>query len=90
MSNQSRTTVRLDEQLFQEAKKAALTSGRTLTAIIEDSLREYLARTKTPTSKKRIVRLPSFGRGGLMPGVDLDDSAGLLDLMDAEDETLRR
>lgn len=90
MSTQARTTVRLDEQLFQDAKKAAVESGRTLTAIIEDSLREYLARTKSPASKQKRVRLPSFGSGGLMPGVDLDDSAGLLDLMDAEDATLRR
>lgn len=29
--------------------------------------------------------LPTFGGQGLQPGVDLDDSAGLLDLMDGDD-----
>jgi len=29
-----------------------------------------------------VVELPTFGEGGVQPGVDLDDSAALLDLMD--------
>jgi len=28
------------------------------------------------------VELPTFGSEGVLPGVDLDDSASLLDLMD--------
>ncbi|MGQ0815653.1 MAG: hypothetical protein ACT4O1_14555 [Gemmatimonadota bacterium] len=28
------------------------------------------------------VRLPTYGKGGLQPGVDLDNSAALLDLME--------
>lgn len=39
-----RTTIRLDEKLLKEAKRQAAESGMTLTAIIEDSLRERLAR----------------------------------------------
>jgi hypothetical protein len=84
-----RTTVRLDEQLLSEVKKTAAESGRTLTSIIEDSLREYLAR-KQVKGKKRPTRLPSFGSGGLKPGVDLDNTAALLALLDAEDEAVRR
>jgi hypothetical protein len=40
-----------------------------------------LARGKqagAPTS----VDLPTYGSGGVLPGVDLDDTAALLDLMD--------
>jgi hypothetical protein len=84
-----RTTVRLDEQLLSDVKRTAAESGRTLTSIIEDSLREYLARRQAKR-KKRAISLPSFGSGGLKPGVDLDNSAALLALMDAEDEIVRR
>lgn len=77
-----RTTIRLDDDLLQDAKQAAAASGRTLTALIEDALRVALARRRsrdTPTP----VELPTFkGGGGLQPGVDLDDNAALLDLMD--------
>ncbi len=52
----------------------------TLTAIIEESLRARLART-TAEPRTR-VRLTTTGRGGLLPGVDLDDTASLLDVMD--------
>jgi hypothetical protein len=78
-----RTTVRLDDQLLRAAKAEAARSGRTLTRVIEDALREALRRKP----KKRApgsVRLTTFGGDGLCPGVDLDDSAALLDLMDGE------
>ncbi|MCY3844313.1 MAG: hypothetical protein OXH69_12330 [Acidobacteria bacterium] len=52
----------------------------TLTAIIEESLRARLARTTVEPRKR--TRLTTTGRGGLLPGVDLDDSASLLDAMD--------
>ena len=52
----------------------------TLTAIIEESLRARLART-TAEPRTR-VRLTTTGRGGLRRGIDLDDSASLLDVMD--------
>jgi hypothetical protein len=77
-----RTTIRLDDDLLAEAKQAAQQSGKTLTALIEDALRERLARRRAP-EQREWVRLPTVGGNGLLPGVDLDDSAALLDLMDA-------
>jgi len=75
-----RTTIRLDDRLLAEAKQAAARTGRTLTAVIEDALRQALAAGK---SKKRPpAKLPTSGKGGLQPGVDLDDSAALLALME--------
>jgi hypothetical protein len=79
-----RTTIRLDERLLLDAKKLAAESGRTLTAIIEESLRERLARRREPAPHRRI-RLPTFKGTGVLPGVDLDDSAALADLMDEPD-----
>jgi hypothetical protein len=77
-----RTTVRLDDPLLAEAKKYAADCGKTLTAVIEDALRETLARRKHPV-KRRKVRLPTFPGGRLRPGVDLDDTSALLDLMES-------
>jgi hypothetical protein len=78
-----RTTVRLDPHLLAEAKKAAADSGRTLTAVIEDALRESLNR-RSAGPRRRKVKIPTFGGRGLQPGVDLDDSAGLLALMESD------
>ncbi len=72
--------MRLPEDLLDRAKKAAAESERTLTEFIEDALRAALV---PPAVKAReCVELPTFGRDGLMPGVDLDDSAALLDLLE--------
>jgi hypothetical protein len=75
-----RTTVRLDAHLLAQAKKQAAESGKTLTAVLEDALRESLSRRKAH-AKARPVRLKTVKGSGMRPGVDLDDSASLLDLM---------
>jgi len=76
-----RTTIRLDERLLAETKKMAAESGCSLTAVIEDALREKVNRSrKTPAQKK--IKLPVFKGRGLRPGIDLDNSAALLDIMD--------
>jgi hypothetical protein len=76
-----RTTIRLDDQLLAAAKQAAARSGRTLTAVIEDALRQALAEAKR-SKRTAPERLPTFRGEGLQPGVDLDDTAALLGLMD--------
>ena len=77
-----RTTVRLDPHLLAEAKKRAAASGTTLTALLEQALRESLARREVKAAA-RPLRLKTFKGNGLRAGVDLDDSAALLDLMDS-------
>lgn len=77
-----RTTIRLDERLLAEAKKLAAESGRTLTSILEDALRESLARREAPAGR-RPIKLKTFRGGGVQPGIDLDDSAALLDAMES-------
>ena len=77
MSNRiTRTTVRLPQELLASAQRHARETGRTLTALIEDSLR--LAMT---TERRRPGSLPdplpTYGTGGLLPGVDLDEGAAL-------------
>jgi hypothetical protein len=77
-----RTTVDLDDHVLAETKLLARRSGKTLTAVIEDALRERLARRPELRSTES-VRLPTVGGNGVLPGVDLDDSADLRDVMDA-------
>ncbi len=84
-----RTTIRLDDDLLRAAKRTAAESGLTLTALIEESLRERLAR-RSHGRKRRRVRLITFKGSGVAPGVDLDDSAALLDLMEEDRDPLRR
>ena len=79
-----RTTIRIDETLLQDAKHLAVRTGRSLTAVIEDALREALARQRA-AAPRQPVEWVTVGGKGLRPGVDLDDSASLLDLMEAPD-----
>ncbi len=78
-----RTTVRIDDQLLAEAKAQAARSGRTLNDVVEDALRESLFRGARSV-RERPIELPTFS-SRLQPGVDLDDSAALLDLMEGAD-----
>jgi hypothetical protein len=79
-----RTSVRLDEELLKEVKRFAAEEGTTLTAVVDQALREMLVRRKGRQNHAR-VPLPSFKGRGLQPGVDLNNSAALLDLMDHGD-----
>jgi hypothetical protein len=78
-----RTTIRLDPHLLARAKEAAAASGKTLSAVIEDALRESLSRQAArPADVKG--KLPTFRGMGLYPGINLDDSATLLEMMERE------
>ena len=75
-----RTTIKIDDALLAEAKLRAAQSGRTLNAVVEDALREAFARREQEPATR--PRLPVFRGSRLMPGVDLDDSAALLEQME--------
>lgn len=82
MSRVSRTTVRLDDALLDQAKREANRRGGTVTALIEEGLRLVLSAEK-PRSKQPRVKLPVCRQGGgTLPGVDLSNSAALLDIME--------
>lgn len=80
-SSSMRTTVRLPDDLMKAVKRHAVETGRTLTDVIEEALRAELARRDTPRVREA-PPLPTYGSGGLRPGVDLDDTSGLLDLLE--------
>lgn len=65
-----------------QIKEYAARTGKTMTAVIEDSLRETLARQQQESRRAR-VSLTTVSGKGTQPGVDLDDSAALLSLMES-------
>lgn len=80
-----RTTIRLDDSLLAEAKTFAVKTGRTLTAVIEDALRASLAPQAQTPGTEGWTRLPTVGGQGLRPGVDLDSTSDLIDIMERDD-----
>jgi len=76
-----RTTIRLDDDLLKQVKHYAAEEDITFTAVVHRALRELLARRQRVAVQERIP-LPSFNGRGLQPGVDLDDGAALLELME--------
>lgn len=77
------TTLRLDDDLYRQAKARAAELGVSLTRFLEDSLRARLegAAPAAPPSGSRL-RLPvSTARGGLAPGFStLDEAVAAADL----------
>ncbi len=77
-----RTTVRLEEALINQAKREAERRGETLTALIEQGLRLVLAQSRSRHPRERVNLPVSEAGGGVLPGIDLNDSAALLDIME--------
>jgi len=74
-----RTTVRIEDGLLELARREAARRGQTLSAFIEEGLRLAM--------RRRRVEIPvSSTGGGLLPGVDLNNSAALLELMESPGE----
>ena len=59
----------------------AAATHRTLTAIIEDAMRLAFG-ARPVASAKRAIAIPTSGAGGVLPGVDLDETAALVDRME--------
>jgi hypothetical protein len=77
-----RTTVRLDDALLDRARLEAARRGETLTALIERGLRLALANPHRRPGRIRVEIPVCREGGGTLPGVDLDDSAALLDIIE--------
>ena len=67
---------------MEQMRREAARRRETLTSLIEQGVRLVLARSHPPRRGK-MVALPVCRRGGgTLPGVDLNDSAALLDRME--------
>jgi hypothetical protein len=80
-----RITFRLDDDLLDELRRCAAEERTTMTALLDQAVRELVTRRKQLRERPRVLLLTFKGRG-LQPGVDLDDTSALLDLMDRGDD----
>ena len=78
-----RTTIRLDEELYQRLKLHAAASGQTVTRVIEDAIRFLLQNTQSVNEDDIPPELPVFAADGLQSGIDLSDNATLLERMES-------
>jgi len=79
---QLRTTVRLEESLLEQAKAEAARRNTTLTALVEEGLHLVLKEAQKPVRRKKAVLPVSKCTGGTWPGIDISNSAELLDIME--------
>ena len=78
-----RTTLMLPDDLYRNVKRAAADADRTVTSFVEEALRAALTRRDDAVHSPRApYRVTPTGSGGLQPGVDLTDTAALLDAME--------
>lgn len=80
MMRNVRTTVTIDDGLLAQAKEMAARSHRTLSAVMEDALRETLARQAEAGRRDR-VSIPVGGRADDRPLVDILDREALADAL---------
>lgn len=85
MSRHMRTTVRLDDALLDQARREAIRRGETLTSLMELGLRLVLAQKDRRQHPSKMKLPVSQATGGLMPGIDLNDTAALLDALEETD-----
>lgn len=76
-----RTTVNLDDQLLLAARHLAVEQQIPLARVIENALRESLAKPRTRPGPVRLISAPG---AGVKPGVDLDNGRSLLEIMGDE------
>jgi hypothetical protein len=76
-----RTTISIPDDLLRRARKAAMERSCTLSVLVEEALLKALsAAVRSPSSDP--TRLLTFSGRGVLPGVDLDSTAELLDRME--------
>lgn len=73
--------IHLDDQLYIRSQELAAAMGQSVDAVIANALAETLARQKTTTSGEIFCFTRDRGMG-VMPGVNIDNNAELLDIME--------
>jgi hypothetical protein len=83
-----RTTISFDPQVLRSAKIVAAARGASLSTIVEEAVRENLARKNRASTYR--PPLSSQKTGGMLPGIDINKTSELLASMDEWDAADRR
>jgi hypothetical protein len=82
--SKTQVTIDVDDNLIQQAKDAAAKTHRSLDEFMADAIRVEMDRLRRVRTRQKF-KLITSGSGGVFPGVDIDDTAALLDIMDGID-----
>ena len=74
-------TIHIDDQLFIRVQQVAQATGQTVDAVISNALTETLTHQQATSSGEIFCFTRDRGMG-VMPGVDINNSAELLDIME--------
>jgi hypothetical protein len=76
------TTLRLNDELYREAKARAAAQGTSLTRFLEDAIRERLQEPVESPRNRRLSLPVSTATGGLIPGFfTLEEAVEAADLV---------
>jgi hypothetical protein len=76
-----RTTVTIPDDLLRKAKQIAAERSCTLSEVVQEALQRIFSQTRS-SGRRRPTRLTTYRGQGVLPGIDLDSSSGLLDAME--------
>ncbi len=80
MFKHMRTTLNVPDHLIVAAKQLAAERRTTLTAIIQESLRNFLAEERAKAGRASLAELPVNSTAVPVGGVDLTDTSALLEV----------
>lgn len=73
-----RTTITLDDKLFEQLKERAAASGTTVSRLIEQAVRLFVRSPRAPEQQNRF-ELVTFGRGGHFSRPNIDKASRLIE-----------
>ena len=77
-----RTTINIEDGLLEVAKRRANRTKNSLSAVLNEALRTGLLRTEESPTAQTQRPLQTFRGDGVRPGVDLNDSRDMLEIME--------
>ena len=76
-----RTTVTIDDHLYEEAKVLAARSQGSVGSVISEALRRFVAESNSVDAEELPV-LPRWSGGPVKPGIDINDTSAVLAMLD--------
>lgn len=80
-----RTTITIDDRLFEDVKKRASERGSTVSRVIEESVRLALRVVPGGARQERDFELVTYGHGGQFTTSDVDKVSSLIERADLEE-----
>ena len=76
-----RTTVTIDDHLYEEAKVLAARSHGSVGSVISEALRRFVAESKASEGQP-LPELPRWRGGPAKAGIDINDTSAALGMLD--------